>query len=441
MMISLLKRFFLTSLLFLFTFYVYASPVVFTIDITNRDSYQIGTSLGLAIQKRFPQFQQLYDSYLAFLFSQAHFDQLNTQINSLKSALKADYQTEVDAIASTLHLGTVDQLGDGQLSNNEFWLLQLLADLTAINKGSALGLVSHADKNPLVARNVDWKNTPELRSLQAITIYRDSEYTLVNIGFAGLVGIINGFNDQGLWASVMDASEQQSSMSSLYRTSTSFAVREALEKTVKISAASHLLAQQHYPRGHQIVLADQEDIAVLEQPAGETGKLRKIDSQLINELPWSNPNQFAIVNCFALKTSPQNCYSTTDHYRWQRFNNLLSSLNYKNQIITLTELIHLMQDSANPHQAIFNSNTLQLMAFNPKNRDLYLYTKPVKETHGSQPLVEKFQFIHSDQNTLSKQLHLDDLMLIFGVFILIAAWIYVFWGRDVWNKKIQKRLK
>lgn len=419
MVLSLLTRSFLLGLLAFPSLSVYARPVVISIDAGTNNGAQIGTFIGLEAKKNFPELEKRYDSYLTFLLSPSQFKQLLPQVNSLKAAIDPDYQAEINAIAAVWQLNTLDNLGDNKLSVNEFWLLQLLPDLTAVNKGSALAVANRSDKNPIAARNLDWKSTPELRSLQTINIYQYEDRTLVSLGFAGLAGVINGFNDQGLFVSLLDATEQQASTSLLPQNSSSFDLRTLLKHFDKIAPASHELAQKSYSRGHQVLFADQGNIAVLEQPAGEIGKLRKTHSAIINEMPWNHNEQLAVVNCFVLKASAHNCYMSRDHYRWGRFAHLLTA--FLEQNLSVGDVITLMQDQANIRQAIFNEDTLQSIIFTPKDRALYLYTQAVTKSEEAHPSIEKYQLIQ----TASKDKLIETLLLVLGIGILAAAWLYV----------------
>lgn len=430
MVLSLLIRGFLLGLVAFSPLNAYARPLVLNIDAGSNNGTQIGTFIGTEVQKNFPNIEKLYDSYLAFLLSPSQFKQLIPQVKSLQVAIDPDYQAEVNAIASVWQLNTLDNLGDGKLSVNEFWLLQLLPDLTAVNKGSAFAVANRSDKNPIAARNLDWKSTPELRSLQTINIYQYEDRTLVTIGFAGLVNVINGFNDQGLFVSMLNAAEQQVSTSLLAQNSSSFDLRTVLKQVNKIAPASYELAQKSYPHAHQILLADQENVAVLEHPAGGTGKLRKTDSAIITEMPWNRREQLAAVNCFVLKTSPHNCSAANDYYRWGRFGQLSKA--FPEQNLSVSDVIALMQDQANIHQAIFNEDTLQSIVFTPKDRALFLYTQPATKTDESHPLMEKYQFIKVDSSPKDKLI--DIVLLVLGIGTLVAAWLYVFHG-DKKNKQ------
>jgi len=429
-MLSLLKHFFFLGFLIFSPLCAFARPVILNMDASSDDGTQIGTLIGVEVKKNFPDVEQQYDSYLTFLLSPSQFKQFIPQIKALKAVIDPAYQAEVDAIAAVWQLNTRDELGDGKLSIDEFWLLQLLPDLTAINKGSAFAVANRRDKNPIAARNVDWKSTTDLKSLQTISLYHYEDRTLVNIGFAGLVSVISGFNDQGLFVSLIDASELQTSNAPLPQAASGFELRDVLKKMDKIALASQELARKSYSRSHQILLADTENVAVLEQVAGETGTLRQTDSTIVDEMPWNNNQQLAVVNCFVLKTSPRNCYTSQDYYQWGRFTQL--STMFPEQDLSVNNVITIMQDQANIDQALFNEDTLQSIVFTPKDRALYLSTETAAtQTNEKYPLVEKYQLIKTDANN-----HVIEIMLlIFGIVSLVLVWIYVFHGGKVNGEK------
>jgi Acyl-coenzyme A:6-aminopenicillanic acid acyl-transferase len=428
-MLSILKSSFLVVLLTFSPLNADARPVIFNIDASRDDGTQIGNFIGAEVKKNFPDVEQQYDHYLDFLFSPRQFKQLIPQIKVLKSVVEPIYQDEVNAIAASWQLTAPDKLGDGKLSLNEFWLLQLLPDLTALNKGTAFAVTNRSDNNPIVGRNVDWKSTEDLKNLQTISLYHYENRTVVNIGFAGWVGVISGFNEQGLFVSVLDASELQTANARAPQQASGFELRNILKNQNTLVAASEVLAEGRYARNLQFVLADQKNVAVLEQPLGKIGKLRKTDSLISPKMNWNHSDYLATVGCFVLKSSPQNCYSSNDYYRWGRLKQLLRG--FAEQDLSVNNVIALMLDQANIHQAIFNENTLQTLVFTPKDQTLYLYTQPTLKTKRAQPLVEKYQFIKTIEH--SKTSLVDILLLLLGVGILIAAWFYIF--RDTLPKK------
>lgn len=401
-------------------------PAVFVIDASSNNASQIGATIGTEVQKAFPDLQRQYDSYLASIFSASQLKQLAPQVTALKTEIDANYKAEVEAIAANWQLQTVGSLGDGKLSVDEFWLLQLLADLTAIDKGSIFAVDNDTTRNPIAARNLDWRNTPDLRALQAITVYHYQNRTVVLIGFAGLVNVISGFNDRGLFVSLLDAGVERVITSALPQNSVSFDLRAVLKNEDKFASASRELAEKIYIRDHQVLFADRDGVAVMEQAAGEIGHLRRSDSEIVNEMPWNNQSTLAAVGCFVLKVSPRNCYSTGDVFRWGALSRLSGTLK-DTESLTVDQVIDIMQDRTNVHQAVFNKDTLQTLVFTPKDRALYLYTQPVLAVDERHPLLEKYQFVNTS-TTVTEQ-WIEYVLLILGTGVLVFAWFYVFRGR------------
>jgi hypothetical protein len=409
---------------------VYAGPLVLNIEASNRNGTQIGTFIGLEVKKKFPDVEKKYDRYLAFLLSPPQFKQLLPQITALKAVVDPAYQDEVNGIAAAWQLNALNMLGDDKLSVDEFWLLQLLPDLTTINKGSAFAVANRSDKNPIAARNLDWKSTADLKSLQTITVYHyQDDRTLVSIGFAGVVSVISGFNDQGLFVSQLDASELQTSSSLLPQHASGFELRNTLKNQDRIVPATQELARKIYPRSYQVLLADPEDIAILEQPAGKIGRLRQIDSMTVNNRGQSNNQQLAAVNCFVLKDSPRNCYTSTNYYQLGRFAQLAKT--FAGQNLSVSDVVTLMQDQANIHQAIFNENTLQSIVFTPRDRVLYFSTPALTKTNEKLLVPEKYQFIKTHRSSSNdKRIEMALLVLGVGVVGVGAGFYFSRWQKN-----------
>ena len=405
-----------------------AQPLIFNINNNNKTAYQVGEQLGLEIKKSFPNIEAQYDKYLDFLFSQSLFNHLNQQALLLKKTLNAENLAEINGVAEQLELSSDDKIGDGKLSNNEFWLLQFLSDLTAINKGSAIATFNNVKQSPIIARNLDWKNNAILRQLQTMTVYTADEYSLVNIGFAGILGVVNGFNEQGLFVASIDSSAALYASQVLNgQQSTAFTLKDALKQTTEVNAARNFLSYQSYPRNQQLLFADKNKIIVIEQAHGEKGKPRTINSLLINSMPAleNNTQTFILVSCFVLKTSPKNCYSSTDYYRWNRLKQLIDK---NNKPLTSPILSAIMQDNTNQKQAIFNQNTLQTIIFIPLEKTLFFYGGSTVKSRTKIKPLQKLQLL-SQSTTDGQKLQIEFFIIAGSIFLLIL--IYHFFHKPM----------
>jgi hypothetical protein len=362
---------------------------IFVVETYNKTGTQIGTELGIAIKNQFPEIDKQYDSYLASFVDQETFDRwVQQRVNVLKMNIKPAYKDEIDAIASVWGLSLHDKLGDGFLSWNEYWLLQLIPDVGRQTNCSGFGVFNQASAldSPIVGRNMDWITTQAIRSIQAITVYQNNNNQVVNIGFAGYLGIISGFNHNGLFVAHLD-----SKLGGHYPDppvgdhAIVFDLREVLEKYDRINYAARQLSKFQYGFSHNILMADQKNVQVLEQPQGQSAHLRTDTSQLKTEKSWDKHNQIAVVNCFVLKASPNNCMSSVDDLRWHRFKTL-AQFN-RDYPAYRKDVVQIMFDTANPQQEIFNEKTVQSMVFTPIDQRLYLYTTPVSGKQSPYPVM------------------------------------------------------
>ncbi|MDM8558775.1 C45 family autoproteolytic acyltransferase/hydolase [Candidatus Parabeggiatoa sp. HSG14] len=404
---------------------------IFHIDAKNKTGIEIGNTLGNAIKEKFPDIEKKYDSYLASFVDQAQFNEwVQTRVNFIKPNIDSAYRDEVNAIASTWAIYAQDKLGDGYLSLNEWWVIQLIPDIGRRTNCSGFGVFGNfsALNAPIVGRNMDWRTTEALRSIQAITVYEYKQRTMVNIGFAGYIGVISGFNSDGLFVAHLD-----SPLGKYYPDppigdhAIVFDLKRVLEKTTVISTAARYLFKQQYGFSHNILMADTKDVQVLEQPQGMTAKLRNYASSLKMEMSWGKINQIAVVNCFVLESSPFNCVDSVDRYRWHRFKKL-AQFNSNNKAY-VEDVTKIMFDTV---QEIFNPHTVQSMVFTPKDKKLYLYTVPISGIHESPPIMNEIHNLLSVSSTQEK-ISSKEMILWFIVISLLLVTLWIYFGEKTFK--------
>ena len=167
----------------------------------------IGLELGRQSKALFPDIEQRYDAHLASLFTQTRFDDLRQyHLAQLVQQLPEAYREEWQGIVDSWSIVHTSKLGDGHLSLHEYQLLNLLPDLGLPPSGVGIGVFGKVSAaGTIVGRNLDWRSSPELRALQAITVYQYKDRTVVNPGFAGITSILNGFNNHGLFLAYFNA--------------------------------------------------------------------------------------------------------------------------------------------------------------------------------------------------------------------------------------------
>lgn len=152
---------------------------IFYVDCRGKTGTEIGLALGNAIGNAVgadpAKTEEQIDSFLTYnIPSQEIFDYgMVLRVNAIKPNIDQKYRDEVNALASFFDASsTPDILGDGQVSLNEFWVLQLIPDIARGTNCSGFGVFGNysASGSPIVGRNLDWYTNKDARNMQAITV-------------------------------------------------------------------------------------------------------------------------------------------------------------------------------------------------------------------------------------------------------------------------------
>ena len=352
----------------------------------------IGLEIGSQSKNLFPDIESRYDRYLMTILSQLGFDDiLSNRLPKLRNSIEPGYQKELEGIASSWSLIHDNKLGDGFLSWDEYWLLNLLPDIGLASSGVGFGVLGQltSESGPIVGRNLNLKSTPELRSLQAITVYEYDDNAVVNIGFAGIVSVLTGFNESGLYIAHFNVAfspfyqnayrEEKSTREAVK--AHGFVLRRALETYASTRQATRFIAKMGTGIGSNTLIADNKNIQVLEQSGSGKVAVRRWSSRTHPGKLWDRESQIAVVDCFALITMPNNCRRAKDSYRWDRLRSLAGFTSTKKAGVQ--DVAHIMLDNSNKYYEILAENTIQSMIYLPDSGYLYLYSAPVNSTGDS----------------------------------------------------------
>lgn len=409
-------------------------PIMY-VDTHDKSAFEVGKALGSTVKKHFPAIEQQYDAYLSSILSQEQFARWQAErVEPIVAKLDQAYRDEVSGISSVWRISSHDQLGDGYLSLNEYWTFLLTPDIGINIGGSGFGVWNDASRPgyPIVGRNLDWAGNETLRSLQAITVYLGEGHGLVNIGLAGFIGVISGFNQGGLFLAHIDSPMLDNGFNTNSASgSVVFDIRKVLQAETRIAAAEDYFNDIQYAASHSILLADNYAVQVLEQPPGQDQQIRRDTSTYRVDKPWQGRYQIAAVNCFALLDSPDNCHNMRDNFRWDRFRDL-AVFSATNQA-DANSVIGVMFDHLHDAQAIYNPRTLQSMVFEPKARNLHLYAMPLSGLHEPEPrMLQLNGLLAAIPNDAFDWLSTLNIAIFFTLAVLIAVLIY---GEFIKKKK------
>ncbi len=358
----------------------------------NLAPLDIGLEIGDQSKNLFPDIEGRYDRYLMASLSQVRFDDiLSNRLPRLRNSIEPGYQKELEGIASSWSLIHDNKLGDGFLSWDEYWLLNLLPDIGLPANGVGFGVLGQlsSENGAIIGRNLDLKSNPELRSLQAITVYEYDDSAVVNIGFAGIVSVLTGFNESGLFVAHFNAASS-SSYQNAYRgkkvtqeavKARGFVLRRALERYTSTRQATRFIAKKDTDIGSNTLVADNAGVQVLEQSPTGKATIRRWDSLTRPSKLWDRESQMAVVDCYASITMPNNCRRAKDSYRWDRLRSLAGFSS--SEKASVQDVARIMLDESNKYYEILGENTIQSMIYLPGSGYLYLYTAPINSTGDS----------------------------------------------------------
>ena len=336
-----------------------------------------GLDIGRQTKVLFPDIEQRYDAHLKALLSQAQFEHIvRQQLPVLLKQLNESDRQELQGVRSAWSMVGKNQLGDGYLSADEYHVLNLLPELGIPPGGVGVGVFDQAsaEQGSIVGRNLDWQHTPDLRAVQAIMVYEYPEQTVVNLGFAGMLGVLTGFNEQGLFIAYINAAPhtpyQQSSQVNSKTHLSGFELRDVLRYRETLTSALRVLSRTPFAVSHSLLLADQDVVKVLEYSVGQKAQVRTWDSATRSGYAWNRVWQLAVVDCHVLPNIDDPCQHVQDQVRWQRLGALLNF--HPTQPAHARSVADILLDAVHRDVALLNDQTVQSQLYLPALQHLYL---------------------------------------------------------------------
>lgn len=291
---------------------------------------EIGAEYGKKILEALPEYEKLLDSYISEHThnSKMIYIALVHRINQIRKNVPQEYRDEIEGIASQLSGGTKDTPGDGKISLNELYAINLLTDVARMNSCSAVGVFGSrtADGGTICGRNLDWPDGKDfqLSKLQAVVTFKNHEHSVISMTALGYVGIVTGFNKSHIFAGILD-SPVGTKYSASGRRSYTMDLRTALENSKTIEDVAQFMTEPDhlYCFNHLVFLADPKQSEVLENNLSGQGAdvhraLRSKDSELNSDLAWDIPDSIGTVNCFLLKGNVDNHIDPMEKMRWEK---------------------------------------------------------------------------------------------------------------------------
>jgi hypothetical protein len=371
-------------------------------DYTQAESnFEMGEQLYKQIITAVPDYENIVDSYLAELFPATEiYHLILSRVNDIKPGIPAQYKDEIEGMGSKVS-GTDNVLGDGKVSVDELYMMQLLPDVAREAECSGISVFGSrsACGSPMTARILDWYGgaKDQLPKIQAVTTIRNNKNTICMIGYLGLAGVLTAFNNDGVFAGILDSPSNQL-YSSLNKRSYILDIRLALEKYSNITDVASFLSDtsRKYTFNHLVLLSDKNSAGVLENNFSGQGSnvrraLRTDTSSLNPGITWGFSNAVATVNSFLLSGNLDNHTTVGNNTgRWDTFKKELQRCGND---VTMDELKQIVSvGNVNPQKqsdsSLYSLSTQQIVLFRPSDFHFEVSFRPKQNSLPDAPFFE-----------------------------------------------------
>ena len=375
-----------------------------TIDAQSASPSAIGSELGSRIRTAVPDIEPLMDSYIAEgTESDFIYGLVLSRVVDIRSQVPMEYQDEVDAMSAALNpSGALNVRGDGKLSRDEIWLMNLITDVARGSQCSAVGVSEgrSVTASTMVARLLDWDvgSFNQLAKIQAVYRINNGSRSITTIGFLGLQAVLSGYNDENVFVSILD-SPTGKPYSSAGKRSYAFDLRYALENEDSLVGIANYMTDpsRDYAFNHIIFMADRDTAAALENNFSGTGSnmrraLRDHESALNDGITWGFIDGVAAVNAFMLDGNHDNF--TGDIRNTARWASIGSQLSAKGATVTWAELKEIATydggdgPGAMEFGDIYSEENIQVILFEPSTGRLEVAFHPENGSPTSNPMFD-----------------------------------------------------
>ena len=370
----------------------YDSHFRITLDYSSGLSrYEMGQLEMEKILQALPEYESLIDSYIYQILNyEFYYEFFISNMKNIKPQVQQEFIEEIDGMITKLSGDTTNGFGDGKLSADEFYLIQLITDACRQAQCSAVSVFGSrsATGNTITARLLDWDAGPEnqLAQIQAVITVNNGDKSLCSIGYLGFVGILTAFNDDGVFASVLD-SPTKAKYSSTKKNSYVMDLRYALENETTLDGVANILkdSERNYAFNHLIFLSDENTSKVLENNFSGTGTdmkraLRSDISELNPNVTWELENAIGAVNSFVLDGNHDN--HTTKAENYERWNSIKTQLELCGETVSLEEIKQIASFSngdgplVESDNELYHSGNQQIIIFQPDVPHLEVAFRP-----------------------------------------------------------------
>ena len=315
-----------------------------TLDEEKGTPYEAGLAYGTAIREVYPDFGSGLEPYLyenireAFPDIEEDFSPVEVRMQALFDSIDPHYQEEVRGVSDGLGITEHGIVPDGELSYEEFMLSQIIPD--CLRPTACSGLALWGEKtvtgDMMGVRCLEWDlgSDRSMCRIHTVLRIRNHDKSITCIGFLGILDVISGVNDDGIFISMYDSGSDQE-FTYEGKTCYSFATRHCLEEYSTARECGEYMVEnsKYFTWSHNIMIYDGREVYCAEDAAGalqDSGEgfsaLRDNTTPIMKGLSWDSPDSLCVINSFLTEGNYDNISgSRVNAVRFSKYNEFVKA--------------------------------------------------------------------------------------------------------------------
>ena len=289
-----------------------------TLDYENGDRADVGRAYGMLIREELPGFIETMEPYLFENIRVAYNSNYSTEVIGKRSAtllesMRPEYREEICGFAEGISDNAHGIVEDGIFSYEEAILTQMIPDALRPTCCSALSLWGSktVTGDRITLRNLEWNlgSGNQMGQINAVTHMKNGSRSLTAISILGLLDIISGINDDGVFSAILDVGSVQSEAYIFEgKKCYTMELRYALEEYSTARDLGEFMVGESgdFTWCHNLVISDKNDsfcaedcVSQVAEKGGGRSVLRDCNTPLIQGISWDSDDSLCIVNSFA----------------------------------------------------------------------------------------------------------------------------------------------
>lgn len=313
-----------------------------TLDYEKGDRKSVGKAYGTLIREELPDFIETMEPYLFENIRVAYNSTYSTEVIENRSAtllasMREEYRDEITGFAEGISNDAHGIAEDGIFSYEEAVLIQMIPDALRPTCCSALSLWGSktVTGDRITLRNLEWNlgSGNQMGKINAITHMKNGTRSLTAISILGLLDIISGINDDGVFSAILDVGSVQNE-AYIYEGKKCYTMelRYALEEFSTAMELGEFMVGESgdFTWCHNLIISDKNDSFCAEDCVSQVSEkglgrsiLRDCNTPILSGLSWDSIDSLCVVNSFASEGnqdgftgSPNNVIRFAKYNKW-----------------------------------------------------------------------------------------------------------------------------